>query len=140
MRILMVLLLTVFLAGCNETVSKNNHAAELESVAACFRHATTIMQNEPETIESVPQFMWQAREKSDASETDAPDANFDALHWSTDGTSLVTSAGDTILCRVVSRQHDNYGSSGTSFLTIYEFYIPETGESVETTIELSIPN
>ena len=112
--------------------------SELENVANCFHASTTLLQNQPESPEKFPQFLFEGLKGSKSSENIPAHANFSALLWSDDRNSVETLSGKTIQCRIVDQQHDNYSDGRTAFLTTYEFFIPSTEYSAKTTIEISM--
>lgn len=115
-----------------------NHQADLDNVAVCFHEAVTVLQAEPENPEDIAIFMKDAKAAVDKSGRDSSDADFDALRWNSDGTSLITTSGERIRCRVAKQSHDNYGPQGTEWITEYEFYVPNSDHTSRTTIQLTM--
>ena len=115
-----------------------NVHAELENVAACFHSAVSILQAEPATPVEVGAFMHKAKSAVVASRRPSTDANFGALHWNATRTSLVTTVGQPIHCRVLGESHDNYGPQGAAWFTEYEFYVPGTDYRSRITIQLTV--
>lgn len=140
MRSLVMLLIASATLGCSASLPAPEHQAELDNVARCFHEAVAVLQTEPETPDQLSMFMKQARAAVIESRRRSTDANFGVLRWNASGTSLVTSSGEAIRCRVASRTHENYGSDGSAWLAEYEFFVPDTDYRSRTTIQLTMPN
>jgi hypothetical protein len=111
--------------------------ADLDNVALCFHEAVTVLQTEPDAPAELAVFMKKAKAAVDQSKRDVGDAEFHALSWNPDGTSLITQSGKQIRSRVANQTHNNYGPQGFEWLTEYEFYIPDTNRTSRTTIQLA---
>ena len=139
MRTLIFLSVAIVATGCSDTGRTSNDQADLDNVAVCFHKAVTVLQAEPETPNDLASFMHKAKSAVTQSGGVPANANFTAIRWNTSRTSLVTTAGNPIRCRVVEQTHDNYTSEGSSWFTEYEFYVPGTNHRSQTTIELAMP-
>jgi len=138
MRTLIILLIAIVAAGCSDSSRARNYQADLDNVALCFHEAVTVLQAEPETPDDLAMFMQKAKAAVAQSGGSPTDANFLVLRWNASGTSLVTSSGQPIHCRVAGQTHDNYGPEGSAWFTDYEFYVTGTEYRSKTTIELAI--
>ena len=122
-----------------ESSSGPKDQADLDNIALCFHEAVTVLQAEPDRPEDLAVFMKNAKAAVDESERDSGDADFNALRWNPDGTSLITKSGKLIRSRVTKQTHDNYGPQGSEWLTEYEFYVPDSAHISRTTIQLAMP-
>jgi hypothetical protein len=135
-------------AGCGDsqsssppqTVSQSaaTDQADVENLARCFHEAVTVLQAEPESPGELAVFMKNAKAAVDRSGSESGDADFNALLWTPDGTSLMTQSGKLIRSRVANQSHENYGSQGSEWLTEYEFYVGDTDCTSRTTIQLAM--
>jgi hypothetical protein len=120
------------------SISGPNDQADLDNLALCFHQAVTVLQAEPDTPKDIATFLKDAKEVVGKSQRDSRDADFTALRWNSDGTSLITRSGKPIRSRVAKQTHDNYGSQGSEWLTEYEFYAPDSTHTSRTTIQLAM--
>lgn len=139
MRAIGTFLLVLLVPGCAESVPARDQQADLDNVALCFHEAVTVLQAEPETPDHLATFMRNAKAAVDTSSRDSTGADFDALRWSSDGSSLITTSGEPIRCRLAQRTHDYHGPDGSDWFMEYEFYVPDSDYISRTTIQLSMP-
>jgi len=91
------------------SISGPNDQADVDNVALCFHKAVTVLQAEPDKPKDIATFMKDAKAVVNKFARDSGDADFNALRWNSDGTSLITRSGKPIRSRVAQRGHDNYG-------------------------------
>jgi len=120
------------------SISGPNDQADVDNVALCFHKAVTVLQAEPDTPKDIATFMKDAKAVVNKFARDSGDANFNALRWNSDGTSLITRSGKPIRSRVAKEGHDNYGPQGSEWLIEYEFFVPDSDHTSRTTIQLAM--
>lgn len=139
MRTLFIVLLTaILITGCSDSSRVRGDQADLDNVALCFYGAVAVLQAEPESPDDLAVFIQHAKSVIAPSDGSSTDADFGALRWNASGTSLMTSSGQPIRCRVVGQAHANYGPEGSAWFTDYEFYVPGADYRSRTTIELAM--
>ena len=137
MRILILLLFAVHV-GCSSTQAPQNVQAELENVGDCFVASTFLLQREPDTLQELSQFLYSGKEASSNSEAKVKKGNFALLNFGNGGATIKTASGKQIVCRILKREHDNYGESSTAYITTYEFSVPDTNHSATRSVKLSM--
>jgi hypothetical protein len=120
------------------TMPAANHQPVLDNVAVCFHEAVTVLQAEPKELEDIAIFMKDAQAAVKKLGRDSREADFDALRWNSDGTSLITASGERIRCRLVEQSHDNFGPQGSEWISEYEFYVPRSNQTSRTSIQLTM--
>jgi hypothetical protein len=124
--------------AATDSISGPDDQADLDNAAFCFHEAVTVLQAEPDTPKDIATFMKNAKTAVENSERDAGDADFNALRWNSEGTSLITTSGKPIRSRVAKQTHDNYGPQGSDWVTEYEFYVPDSEHISRTAIQLAM--
>lgn len=126
------------LFGPRVSAAEDEQLAEvLANIATCFRHAVSVLNDQPLSGEGLGKFMRRAKDKMSQRHENASSCNLSSLKWSGTGEELISSNGEKIQLRIVDKWHDNFGER-TSWVVTYEFFVPGKAASTRVTIELSM--
>lgn len=108
---------------------------ELEAIAACFRQAAWVLQDEPGERESLAAFLARGERKLKASGDDVPKC-FSRLRRVKLGEKLLLSSGDEVLFEITEEGQNLYVGFYCEWYSRYRFYSEDRPESAETMITL----